>query len=84
MAVRGTQWKCVLDVKYQGFRSLHRISLSPRRKGCSLAILLAASVLLATQGLGDVGLGKDTSIGRRFFVVPAGESRDAVGTQPSQ
>ena len=78
----------MLDVKYQGFRSLHRMSLSPRRKGCSLAILLAASVLLATQGLGDVGLGKDTgkdtSIGRRFFVVPAGESRDAVGTQPSQ
>ena len=74
----------MLDVN---FRGLHRISLFPRRKGC-FAILLAPSLLLATRGLGDVGLGKDTgrdtSIGRRFLVVPAGESRDAVGTQSSQ
>ena len=59
----------------------------PQKEGL-LAILLAPSLLLATRGLGDVGLGKDagrdTSTGRRSSVVPAGESRDAVGTQSSQ
>ena len=35
------------------------------------------------MGLGK-DTGRDTSIGRRFSVVPAGESRDAVGTQSSQ
>lgn len=75
----------MLDVKDIRALGPHSRCSVPQKERCSLAILYRLlCVPVSHTRAGDVGLGKDTSIGRRVLVVPAGESRDAVGTQPSQ